>query len=677
MTTMNAKMGWMAAAVIFGFTPLTACGTDTDDKGGDLPTSEATADGERKVRDGKADAWNWRNDPRGFRASLDYEFEALPLEGRTNNTPWTASYWPYYQDGINHRWQKNKPMTADAQWRGLSPAEKYDIAFNDWTPAEGFTDLAPFNPQTCEFDAAYYDGLGPAATWTHQNKGIAPMTNGVDDDEDGVADADECAQNQDAERADFDRIETWWGICHAWAPAALVEDEPLAPVTRNGVTFDVSDQKGLIMQQWDRASAYMVGGRCNEDELERDDTGRVTVDECRDLNAGSWHVIVTNFIGLNRKGIVIERTTNYEVWNQPLFGYKITEQREISQQEALTLLNLETEVVTGEETGEFVHEVEEGSARAKAILELVNTADLELLDDDAGLYSTAAKNIIKHRDGADATPGTEDDNLFDTLTELDEVSYVGSSAFGQLLGYAVGNGYLEGADYKYNADAERFIEVRMSTDWITEQHQSAERTDTIIDRYTMHDHYHYILELDADGKIIGGEWVGDSNVNHPDFVWLPVREISGNPNIDIETVRDIIAEGRQIALGDEEPVTESLSFSNDEIVRIPDNDPAGATSTIEVDRVGTVESITINANIEHTYRGDVYLELRHGGVSINVFNGHEVSTPWEDNIVIEAAEVNGFEGANLSGDWELFAVDTYGYDVGQITSWSIDFTVSE
>ena len=95
------------------------------------------------------------------------------------------------------------------------------------------------------------------------------------------------------------------------------------------------------------------------------------------------------------------------------------------------------------------------------------------------------------------------------------------------------------------------------------------------------------------------------------------------------------------------------------------------------DRVGTIESITVNANIEHTYRGDIYLELRHGGVSINIFNGHEVDSPWEDNITLEAVEVNGFEGANLAGDWELFAVDTYGYDVGQIMNWSIDFTVSE
>jgi len=40
---------------------------------------------------------------------------------------------------------------------------------------------------------------------------------------------------------------------------------------------------------------------------------------------------------------------------------------------------------------------------------------------------TAAKNIIAHRDGADAEPGTDDDDLFDDLVELDKVKYVGLS----------------------------------------------------------------------------------------------------------------------------------------------------------------------------------------------------------------------------------------------------------
>lgn len=54
----------------------------------------------------------------------------------------------------------------------------------------------------------------------------------------------------------------------------------------------------------------------------------------------------------------------------------------------------------------------------------------------ANVYSTAAKNIIAHRDGADRKPGTSDDNLFDDIEEVDAVRYVGVNAL-RALGNAV------------------------------------------------------------------------------------------------------------------------------------------------------------------------------------------------------------------------------------------------
>ncbi len=53
-----------------------------------------------------------------------------------------------------------------------------------------------------------------------------------------------------------------------------------------------------------------------------------------------------------------------------------------------------------------------------------------------GVAEKAATKIIAHRDGADATAGTGDDNIFDTLRELDGVDYVGNLALGKLV-YAV------------------------------------------------------------------------------------------------------------------------------------------------------------------------------------------------------------------------------------------------
>jgi hypothetical protein len=72
-----------------------------------------------------------------------------------------------------------------------------------------------------------------------------------------------------------------------------------------------------------------------------------------------------------------------------------------------------------------------------AMLALVNHASLDVLDDDAALDRRAAVAIVAHRDGSDATLGTEDDDAFDDLAELDAVSWVGPVAFSKLLDYAL------------------------------------------------------------------------------------------------------------------------------------------------------------------------------------------------------------------------------------------------
>ena len=91
-------------------------------------------------------------------------------------------------------------------------------------------------------------------------------------------------------------------------------------------------------------------------------------------------------------------------------------------------------------------EIAEGSPEADAVLALVNdaTVDVTLLDDEVGLDARAASNIIAHRDGADGTVGTDDDNLFDDVAELDAIKYVGASALGKLLAYAQSHGYMAG-----------------------------------------------------------------------------------------------------------------------------------------------------------------------------------------------------------------------------------------
>jgi hypothetical protein len=105
------------------------------------------------------------------------------------------------------------------------------------------------------------------------------------------------------------------------------------------------------------------------------------------------------------------------------------------------------------------HNAPAGSGSAdpdSAVLALVNdlSVGFDELDIDAGLNATAAANIIAHRDGPDAIPGTLDDNLFDgpDLSELDGVSGVGPAALADLLDYATSKGLLSAS-----SDAVRMV----------------------------------------------------------------------------------------------------------------------------------------------------------------------------------------------------------------------------
>ena len=52
---------------------------------------------------------------------------------------------------------------------------------------------------------------------------------------------------------------------------------------------------------------------------------------------------------------------------------------------------------------------------------------------DAGVHKRASQNIIAHRDGPDGITGTEDDDFFDDVDEIDAVKYVGPVAMDQLI----------------------------------------------------------------------------------------------------------------------------------------------------------------------------------------------------------------------------------------------------
>ncbi len=219
--------------------------------------------------------------------------------GQASITPWSGSYWPQFRGGIGVRYadanfpdsenfldnfayyEKNyhhNPQSI-ADLNELSPAEKYDLLFQD------------------------YDWLLTKSSWaepayTHQLNG---------------------------------KVETWTGICHGWSAAAVSVPEPrrsfdiYVPSVNRNVRFYPDDVKALASQLWASTpvNAVFLGGRCNVPEPSIDANGRVTDPECFDTNPASWHLALVNLMGKHQKSFVFDVIYDYEVWNQPVASYTI------------------------------------------------------------------------------------------------------------------------------------------------------------------------------------------------------------------------------------------------------------------------------------------------------------------------------------------------------------------
>lgn len=328
------------------------------------------------------EAWSDDDDPSLLDPSFTYVFDELPSSGHADRLPWPGGYWPTYLDSINYRWAGTDTRSA---------AAKYGLAFDK----AGVEDAI-----SSHFGV---DSLsGQKCRWKSDcGKGEA------------------CARRRGEKEGRCS--DTWTGICHAWAPAALLEREPRKAVTHNGVRFEINDLKALVSIAYtEGVKARFLSLRCNKKGYKQDlgDVGA-----CKDTNAGSFHVAVTNLLGLQGKAFIEDRVYDFEVWNHPVIGYRVTKNKKVS-------------------------------------------------------------------------PATAND----------------------LLGVG-------GADYAFNARAVELRRIRIEVTWVNMSpiDVNGALTDDI-DDYTYTDTYNYILELDADGEIIGGEWMGGSRKNHPDFLWLPIEK---------------------------------------------------------------------------------------------------------------------------------------------------------
>ncbi len=487
---MSMKM--MLVGMILGVS-LVGSACVTDESGDEKPDQSDVKGGP----DGKSEAWGSSDSPGLFNANLEYTASALPMTGEAQNIPWAGNYWPVYEDSINKKWAGSSSE---------APSTKYGRAF-------GVTGVE--------------DGVSRA----HGIDNNSGATSCTADSACNAAKGEACAKREGQTTGRC--IPTWFGICHAWAPAAILLPEPKHAVTYNNVDFKVQDVKALLTLVHDRTETKFVSLRCDSvdsaNEITFDKYGRPTgaSSSCKDTNPGTFHVLMTNYLGKQRESFVYDRTWGGEVWNQPLRGYRITTSTEVSALEANKLVGV---VAEGGTTTEKTGSAAGGSWSQVGTFPVTAGSNLTIVMSGTGDPDMFVKfGAVPTESAYDCRP--YETGPAETCTMIVPAgatqAFVAVNAYGTAAAtftVKVTSGGTIPTTYVFNANAKKLLKTHMDVDFISE---SAAGTDgnlaASINTYTHQDNYDYILELDGNGKIIGGEWIGASKRQHPDFVWLPIR----------------------------------------------------------------------------------------------------------------------------------------------------------
>lgn len=243
---------------------------------------------------------------------LILKFSSLPKSGKLSDDRlgWSESYWPSSKGGIAFRWNHPEPSPfnyrlhskeellkmSQKELSQLSPAELYDISNDDYN-------------------------------YTLTRKAFSL----------------------------YSTRDLWWeGICHGWAQAAInyPEPRPIIYTNKSGIKipFGASDLKALIAMHeaynYKGEKFAFAGRRCKVKGKvigEADDRDHPSSREfpnqelaesadCKDVNAGAFHLIISNMLGIHGKGFVADIDRFNDVWNQPIvkFSTQILNEEPIS-----------------------------------------------------------------------------------------------------------------------------------------------------------------------------------------------------------------------------------------------------------------------------------------------------------------------------------------------------------
>jgi DNA uptake protein ComE-like DNA-binding protein len=282
----------------------------------------------------------------------------------------------------------------------------------------------------------------------------------------------------------------------------------------------------------------------------------------------------------------------------------------------------------------------DGTPEGIAALDFLNHSSTtkDLLDDDVALDRRAAGNLIAHRDGGDGLSESSDDDLFNSIDEVDSVRWVGPSAIGKIIAYAEANGWVQSGDDLLGTWDKVSFTVNEATETLALVNSASEDEldyDIALNRRAVNS----ILDarpLTSVDELAGLYYVGTSALTK-------LKDYSAPPQFDYEDW-----------------------FTHDEEVDVPDGDLNGIVTRTHV--LGVPENMPLelflSIDVVHDDTTQIQAELvSPRGTSKLIYN-FEANVP-------NRIDLSDFADEDPNGYWTLTVIDDTPGVTGYLWGWAV------
>ncbi|CEG44190.1 RxLR-like protein [Plasmopara halstedii] len=250
---------------------------------------------------------------------LERELTKLTYWGKRDPEPWNGPLWDTCSDSINLEWRND-----------VSPSAKYALAFG--LNVEEFMDKV-----SAKFGIDSMKSQSTECTSECLNHG------------------DVCSFRKNSHVGYC--ISQWSSLSQGVAQAAMLEQEPLCPVTVNNVTFHPNDIKGLISIVYAEANVPTIfGGRYFDGQKQTfDKNGRSSAPEYRDVTPSFFHIVAANLLGNMNQAFIFDWYTGESIQHQAVSGFDVYLESPMTLQDAARKFFNSTSYTYNGKATEVVH----------------------------------------------------------------------------------------------------------------------------------------------------------------------------------------------------------------------------------------------------------------------------------------------------------------------------------